>query len=106
MRPPIKLLRALALVATAMVLVACLPSANPMASQALNGAHPAGFLLGLWQGVIVWVSFIVSLFDPAVSVYEVHNNGWAYNLGFVLGAATFHSGSCATVTRTRYVKMK
>ena len=101
MRPPTKPLRTVVLIVAATLFVACLPSENPLASQALNGERPAGFLLGLWHGAIVWISFVVSLFDPSVSVYEVHNSGWPYNLGFVLGAATFHGGGGAASRRQR-----
>lgn len=45
----------------------------------------AGFWAGLWHGLILPISFIVSLFNNEVGVYEIHNNGNLYNLGFVLG---------------------
>jgi hypothetical protein len=101
MRSPNPLPRLLLLVSAATLLASCVPGANPLANQALNGESPAGFLLGLWHGLIVWVTFIVSLFDPSVSVYEVHNTGWSYNLGFVLGAASFHGGGGAGASRRR-----
>ena len=79
-----------------LLLVACAPGANPMVHQSPDGAPPAGFLLGLWHGIIIWITFFWSLFDHSVSVYEVHNSGWAYNLGFVIGAATLHGGASKT----------
>jgi len=94
------LTRAVALVLVATLLAACAPGANPLAHTAANGP-PAGFFLGLWHGIIIWVTFFVSLFDPAVSVYEVHNSGWAYNLGFVIGAACLHGGGGAAAKRRR-----
>lgn len=45
----------------------------------------AGFWAGLWQGLILPISFIVSLFDDSVGIYEIHNNGNWYNFGFVFG---------------------
>lgn len=45
----------------------------------------AGFWAGLWHGLILPVAFIVSLFDEGVGIYEIHNSGNLYNLGFVLG---------------------
>lgn len=45
----------------------------------------AGFWPGLWQGLILPISFIVSLFKDNVGIYEIHNNGNWYNFGFVLG---------------------
>jgi hypothetical protein len=47
--------------------------------------RPAGFWAGLWHGVILIVTFIISLFSDSVTVYEAHNSGGWYNFGFVLG---------------------
>jgi len=33
------------------------------------------------------VTLIMSFFNDAVQMYEVHNNGREYNLGFLLGVA-------------------
>lgn len=52
------------------------------------GAEPAGFLVGLWHGIIMPLTFIASLFNPRVGIYETNNNGVWYNFGFVLGATT------------------
>jgi hypothetical protein len=49
------------------------------------GAMPAGFLGGLWHGLIAPITFIVSLFVSGVSIYETHNNGRWYEFGFMLG---------------------
>lgn len=81
------------LLVLAVALASCAPGPNPLVHHQAPGAAPfAGFFLGIWHGAIVWVTLLVSLFDPGVSVYEVHNTGWAYNLGFVIGAAFFHGG--------------
>ncbi len=48
-------------------------------------AKPAGFWAGLWHGLIVIITFIISLFTDSVGIYEVNNNGGWYNFGFVLG---------------------
>jgi succinate-acetate transporter protein len=53
---------------------------------------PAGFFHGLWHGFISLVTFIVSLFNDHVTIYEVSNSGKLYNLGFVLGCAIFYGG--------------
>src|SRR5674476_1239356 len=39
----------------------------------LSGA-PANFWLGLWQGLIICLSFIASWFDNNIVLYQVHNN--------------------------------
>ena len=59
------------------------------------GAPPAGFLAGLWHGLICPITFIISLFNPGVGIYEQNNNGAMYNLGFVIGIASTFGGSGA-----------
>ena len=51
-------------------------------------AEPAGFWAGLWHGMILPITFVVSLFKPEVGIYETHNNGGWYNFGFFLGVAS------------------
>jgi hypothetical protein len=57
-----------------------------------TGPDPAGFWLGLWQGFILPVSFVVSLFTDDVSIYEVQNSGNWYDFGFVVGASAVFGG--------------
>lgn len=52
----------------------------------------AGFWAGLWHGLICFVAFVISLFDRRVHMYEVHNNGVLYNLGYLLGAGASLGG--------------
>ena len=51
-------------------------------------AKPAGFWAGVWHGNIAPITFVVSLFNKDVSIYETHNNGAWYNLGFLLGVSS------------------
>ena len=92
------LLSALVVAVGGLVLAACAPGANDVA---VSGAgEPAGFWLGLWHGVITPVTFVISLFNDNVNLYEVHNNGNWYNFGFVLGlSVVFGSGSRASAPR-------
>ena len=48
-------------------------------------SKPAGFWAGLWHGLIVVITFIISLFTDSVTIYEVNNTGGWYNFGFVVG---------------------
>jgi hypothetical protein len=57
----------------------------------LPDATPAGFWPGLWHGYIAPITFIVSLFDAGVGIYETENNGGWYNFGFLLGIGAFAS---------------
>ena len=52
-----------------------------------SGPDPAGFWLGLWQGFILPVTFVISLFTDEVSIYESLNSGNWYDFGYVLGVA-------------------
>ena len=54
---------------------------------------PAGFWMGLWHGFISLVTFIISIFNSDVNIYEPNNSGWLYNLGFIIGIAIFYGGS-------------
>lgn len=57
-------------------------------------SQASGFLSGLWHGLICPFSFIVSLFDRSIGIYDINNTGALYNLGYILGlASTFGSGS-------------
>jgi len=70
-------------VVTALALSSCAAQADP-AAQA-PGPDAAGFWLGVWQGIIVPVAWVVSLFNQKVGIYEAHNNGGWYDFGFVIG---------------------
>ena len=96
-------LLALVVAAGGLVLAACAPGANDAA--AAGGQELAGFWLGLWHGVITPVTFVISLFNDNVNLYEVHNNGNWYNFGFVLGfSVVFGSGSRASQPARRSVR--
>lgn len=83
----------------ALLMVGCAAAANPEAGQ---GAHDAGFWLGLWQGIIAPIAFLVSLFNHGVGIYEVHNSGGWYDFGFLLGiSASLSGGGAGAVGRSR-----
>ncbi len=93
------LLAVAALVAGALVLSACAAGANPESGA---GANPAGFWQGLWQGLILPITFIVSLFTDTVNIYEVRNDGNWYDFGYVLGLMfVFSSGGAGAGSRRR-----
>jgi hypothetical protein len=60
-------------------------------------ARPAGFLAGLWHGLIAPIVFIVSLFTLKVRIYETNNRGRLYDFGFVIGLTGSIGGSGSTV---------
>ena len=77
----------------ALLLTSCAAGPNTMANQPGPEGEVAGFWTGLWHGFISFFTFIISLFNSDVSVYEVHNNGGWYNFGFILGIMMFYGGS-------------
>jgi hypothetical protein len=76
-----------------LTLAACAAGENPSVGTAGPDGVTAGFLLGLWHGIIAPFTFLISLFTPSVNIYEVHNNGNWYDFGFVLGAGILFGGS-------------
>jgi len=84
-------------VAGVLLLAGCAPGPNNLAQVATP--NPAGFWLGLWQGAISPITFIVSLFNDKVNIYEVHNTGNWYNFGFMLGVAAAFSGAAGSGAR-------
>jgi hypothetical protein len=81
-----------------LLLSSCAAGPNPAVG---TGEEPAGFWLGLWQGIIAPVTFVISLFTDNVNVYEVANNGNWYDFGFFFGVAISLGGSGGGATRAR-----
>ena len=75
-----------------LVLSSCAPGPNSVEKTADPEGKTAGFWLGLWHGLISPITFIISLFNKNIDIYEVHNSGSWYNFGFVLGAGLFLQG--------------
>ncbi len=63
------------------------PGPNPLVNTPDAHGHPANIVLGIWQGIISPITLIVSFINSNVQMYEVHNNGSQYNLGFLIGVA-------------------
>ncbi|MEV0067946.1 MULTISPECIES: hypothetical protein [unclassified Amycolatopsis] len=83
----------------ALVLTSCAASANPDA-----GTAAPGFWLGIWHGLICPITFLISLFNDDVGIYEVNNNGHLYDFGFVFGivlGATIARGPAYAQRRNR-----
>jgi hypothetical protein len=63
------------------------PGPNPLMNKPGTGGAVAGILLGLWHGLISPITLVLSFLNRNVQMYEVHNDGAPYNLGFFLGIA-------------------
>ena len=66
--------------------------AGPNSKYKEVGSPPAGFLAGFWHGLICPFTFLFSLFDDDVRMYETHNNGRWYEFGFLIGASAALGG--------------
>jgi hypothetical protein len=84
------------LAVAAVLLAGCAAGPNPD-----SGPGGAGFWLGLWHGLILPVTFIVSLFNDDVTIYEVANNGNWYDLGYCIGLSMFFSAGPAAGAANR-----
>jgi hypothetical protein len=98
-RPGSMLLVMVAAALLALVLTGCAPGPNPQVGTVAESGATAGFWFGLWHGVIAPVTFVISLFNGDVGIYEVHNSGTWYDFGFVLGLGFLVGGSGASGAR-------
>ena len=87
--------KSLLLIALVMLLASCAPGNEHF------DAVPAGFWAGLWHGFISFFTFIISLFNDTVKVYEIANKGHLYDLGFILGIMFFYGGGSKGTCRRR-----
>ena len=62
-----------------------MPGPNPMINQGDASGRVARAGAGLWHGIIAPITLIMSFFSSDVHMYEVHNAGAEYDLGFLLG---------------------
>lgn len=87
------------LILTMFVLGSCTAGPNPVEG---TGDTVYGFWWGLWHGIISPITFVISIFNENVHIYEVHNNGGWYNFGFLWGVGgLFGGGSSANSKRKR-----
>jgi hypothetical protein len=75
-----------------LVLASCAPGINELTNVPSRTGVVANFWRGLWNGFIAPVTLIISFFDKNVQMYDPHNNGVGYNIGFFLGIGALLSG--------------
>jgi len=80
------------LVVLVFFVTSCVPGPNAVEDTPNKDGKIAGFFMGLWHGIIAPITFLISIFSKTIRFYEVHNTGFWYNFGFVLGAGLFFSG--------------
>jgi hypothetical protein len=84
--------------------VSCTAGPNRLQNVPDEEGEVAGFWMGLWHGLISPITFILSLFTENIYVFEVHNNGGWYILGFLLGASITFGGSGGGAASSRKKK--
>jgi hypothetical protein len=85
-----------------LVLASCAPGINELTNVPSRTGVVAGFWRGLWNGAIAPVTLIISFFDKNVQMYDAHNSGVGYNIGFFLGiSVVFGGGASGARSRRR-----
>ena len=74
-------------------------SACAAGDSQFTGDNPAGFLYGLWHGIISIISLIIHLFNDQVGVYETSNSGGWYDFGFLFGLGLLWGGGGGSAGR-------
>ncbi len=87
-----KLLQIMFLLGLVMVLSGC---ADTVTFSQAGHITPVGFWYGVWHGMILPFSWIVSLFDNDVAIYAIYNNGGWYDFGYIFGISMLGSSSAA-----------
>ena len=77
-----------------------------MATRTGSANTPADFWMGLWQGAIIFLSFVASWFDNDVVLYQVNNNGFWYNLGYFVGIAIAVGGSAKGSRKNKHKNIR
>jgi hypothetical protein len=83
----------------AVLCVSCVAGPNPLEGKAGRNGKVAGFWNGLWDGTIAPITFVISLFNNDVEIYNPNSSGW-YPFGFVLGSGIL-AGSGSTASSRR-----
>ena len=95
-----KLLLATLVLFVLLVATGCADANLAQDNAAFCGRELTGFWWGLVHGFISPVTFVISLFNPDVAVYDICNVGGWYDFGFLLGVGAFSSGSHTAATST------
>ncbi len=83
------------------LLAACAAGVNPAVDTPDEGGRVAGFFMGLWHGIIMPITFIISLFTERVNIYDVNNSGGWYDFGYLLGLCISLGGGTKASWRDR-----
>ncbi len=62
------------------------------AGTKMEDDKPAGFFLGVWHGWIAPFALILEFFSSTIRIYEPHNRGILYDLGFYMAIISGFGG--------------
>lgn len=82
-----KLILLAVIAVTMLALTGCIPGDGRNTTDEL-----AGFFWGIWHGWIAPISLIIGIFKDHIRVYEVHNTGWWYDVGFYMAVISGFGG--------------
>lgn len=74
------------------VSILLLLSACAAGGEQFTPENPAGFLYGLWHGIISFISLVIHIFNDSVRIYETNNTGGWYDFGFLVGVTCIWGG--------------
>ncbi|MDC7224684.1 MAG: hypothetical protein PQJ60_13145 [Spirochaetales bacterium] len=75
-----KFLKTVLLISAFLFLASCVPGDGKA-----TVSHPANFLWGIWHGWVAPFSLLFSIIQKNITIYEVYNTGFWYDLGFYMG---------------------
>jgi len=90
-----------ALAAVMLISSSCAPGVNTAEKSPDSSGKIAGFWKGLWHGIIAPITFLISIFTDKIRFYEIHNSGFWYNFGFVIGAGVLFNGGFFGARRSK-----
>ena len=70
------------------------------ASQPAGVEGAPGFWMGLLNGLVAPIAFVISLFNDEVRMYAFPNSGRWYDFGFLIGLSTWGGGGAAAANRS------
>jgi hypothetical protein len=83
------------IVLIAVLTTSCVAGPNPLEGVPGKNGKVAGFFNGWWDGTISPITFVISLFDKNVEIYNPNSSGW-YPFGFILGVGGLSGGASAS----------
>jgi len=76
-----------------LILFAGFAGHNDLIGTVNSKGHIEGFWFGIAHGFLFIISMVVSLFNNKINIYEVHNTGLGYNIGFIIGVIIWFAWS-------------